>query len=307
MHIMNLIVRSEKIGDEDAISETVFKAFDSASEAKIVKVMRRDYHAFSRKYSVVACIGNEIVGHTLFSPCRIRLRGKFVQALVVAPVAVVPEYQRKGIGQEMMKFGHALGAVDGFALCYLLGHPEYYPRFGYKPCFGLSQAKVDVEKLPVPDISLMPSPVKQADIPWLVTLFEKEFSDIDFSLHWGANLAEWHMDGYDAAIWRTKEGRRVAYSVARTETKQFKLMLAEDGYYLRQMIYKLKPQVLLQHRAGWLGKQLKDETWISFKTWFSKAAMAVDLGCGVLDDFLKKVDFEKDEPGFTAWPLAIIE
>ncbi|MCD4658176.1 MAG: N-acetyltransferase [Planctomycetes bacterium] len=307
MQIENLIVRSERIGDEDGITEATFKAFGEAAEANIVEVMRRNYHAFSRKYSVVACVNEKIVGHILFSPCRIRLRGKFVQALEAAPVSVVPDYQKMGIGREMLKFGHALGAADGFALCYLLGHPEYYPRVGYKRCYGLSKGTVDTEKLPEPEISLVPCPVKPADIPWLVSRFEEEFKEIDFSWHWGTNLAEWTMDGYDAIIWRTKEGKRVAYSVAQTETKQFKLMLAEDGYYLRQMIYTLIPLVLLHHRAGWLGKQLKDEPWLTFRTWFSTAAMAIDLGGGVLDDFIEKIDFENDEPGFSAWPLAIIE
>jgi len=303
----NLIVRSERIGDEDAISAIIFKAFSEPTVSQLVEVMRRDYHAFDRKYSVVACIGDEIVGHVLFSPCRLKLRGKFIQALKVAPVTVTPEYQKMGIGQEMLKYGHKLGAADGFALCFLFGHPEYYPRVGYKPCLGISKGIVDVEKLPEPETELVPGPVTKAELPWLVTLFEREFEQIAFSWHWAPNLAEWRGDGYDAIIWRTKEGRRVGYSVARNESKKFKLMLAEDGYFLRQMIYRLKPQVLGHHPAGWLGQQLKDEAWLKFETMFHKAGMAVDLGSGILDEYLSQVDFEKDVPGFCAWPLAIVE
>ena len=61
---------------------------------------------------------------------------KQFQTLVLGPVSVLPEFQKQGIGGELIKVGHKKAIDCGFDSVILIGHPEYYPRFGYKPASG---------------------------------------------------------------------------------------------------------------------------------------------------------------------------
>ena len=161
-------LRGERPGDEDAIDLVNCRAFRSMNEAHIVRLMRQHYPAYDRRFSVTAWDGDEMVGHTLLSPAPMRLMGATVPALAVGPVAVVPEKQKRGIGGQMLRFGHERGAREGFALAFLNGHPSYYPRHGYKACFGFAKVAIDTDALPPPSQELHPRPVRPADIPWLV-------------------------------------------------------------------------------------------------------------------------------------------
>ena len=101
---------------------------------------------FRADWSLVAVLGGVIVGHVLVAPCE--LQGDNVQrdaanqprrALMLGPMSVVPEHQCQGIGSALMR--DVLGRVQGSgeALVVLWGHPEFYPRFGFRPAseFGL--------------------------------------------------------------------------------------------------------------------------------------------------------------------------
>ncbi len=302
---MALRITAERPGDEDAIAEIVCKAFDSSLEANIVSGMRLHYPTFDRRFSLVAWDGEDCVGHALFTPTRLRLLGEPVLALGVGPVAVVPERQRQGIGSELMRHGHELGRREGFSLAFLVGHPEYYPRFGYQACYGFAEITVDTEKLPGPSQRLFGRPVRPADLPWLAHRFAAEWADVDFAPIWGTTLAEWTAPGVSAVVWCTGEGARAAYMLWK-HPGECLVLLAEDPHLARDAIAQWRPRTLAHHPSGWLARQVVDPAWGHATVEVSEAAMACELREGVLHRYLSAVDARLRPPGSTVWPLPFL-
>lgn len=295
---MALRITAERPGDEDAIAETVCKAFESDLEAHIVSGMRLHYPAFDRRFSLVAWDGDDCVGHALFTPTRLRLLGEPILALGVGPVAVVPERQRQGIGGQLMRHGHELGKREGFALAFLVGHPEYYPHHGYKACYGFGEITVDTEKLPSPSRRLFARPVQPADLPWLAHRFAAEWADVDFAPIWGATLAEWTAPGVSAVLWCTEEGERAAYMLWKRP--------AQDPDLARDAITQWRPTTIAHHPSGWLARQVLDPAWGRDTVEVSPAAMACELRDGVLDPYLRAVNAGLRPPGSTVWPMPFL-
>lgn len=83
--------------------------------------------------------------YALFSPFRFIVLGNEQLGVVLAPIAVKPEFQCKGVGRMLIEEGHRKARGKGFAFSLLCGHVEYYPRFGYKgEMFSLSGAKISI-------------------------------------------------------------------------------------------------------------------------------------------------------------------
>ena len=83
--------------------------------------------------SLIATKDNHVVGHILFTKAHIENGGSSVSAVILAPLAVVPEAQSQGVGGQLIREGLKLLAKLGVELVFVLGHPEYYPRYGFKP------------------------------------------------------------------------------------------------------------------------------------------------------------------------------
>ena len=293
-------IRGERPGDEDAIEAVVTSAFQRKEEANIVTLMRTCHPTFDPRFSVTAWAGEELVGHTLFTPARIRLMGQTLPALAVAPVATAPDWQRRGIGGRMLAFGHDLGRREGFALTFLCGHPDYYPRFGYKACHGFGRIDVDADKLPQPSMELRRLPATAADVPWLVARWAAEWNDVDFGWLRGDDLREWTAPYINTLMWWTGDGRRAAYTIGK------RLLLADDPDLARQVLFTLRPAKLEHHPAGWLARSAIDAAWAKAAVASSTAAMAYELREGVLDDYLRAVEAGDRLTGFTPWPLPIL-
>jgi putative acetyltransferase len=86
--------------------------------------------------SLVAILDERIVGHILYSPVSVRSDEKIVEGAGLGPMAVLPEYQRKGIGGKLIETGNQKLREVGYPFIVVLGHPEYYPRFGFQPAGG---------------------------------------------------------------------------------------------------------------------------------------------------------------------------
>lgn len=301
-----VVIRQERPGDEDAIDTVLCQAFGQMDEAYLVRLLRTHHPAFDRRYSVAAWHGDRMVGHTLFSPARIRLLGETVCALAVAPVAVVPDWQRRGVGGQMLRFGHALGAEAGFAVAFLNGIPSYYPQHGYQACFGFASVTIDTTRLPAPSSELSPWPVRPADLPWLTACFDREWAGVSFSWQWGATLGEWTMPGANAIVWRTADGRRAAYTLGRPGGKRWHMVLAEDRGLARDAIATIKPATLGQHPAGWLATHVLGPEWAKAKVACDPAAMARELHEGALAPYLDALASDACLPGFCSWPLAFL-
>ncbi len=129
---MDICVRQERKEDYGAVYKLVKAAFTgmeySEGNEQDLVVRLRESDGFLPALSLVAEEDGNIVGHILFSEIQI---GK-ADSLMLAPVAVLPAYQRRGIGGMLIREGHRIAKEKGFTSSTLVGHPDYYPRFGYK-------------------------------------------------------------------------------------------------------------------------------------------------------------------------------
>jgi len=125
-----LVVRAETAKDFDAVRKLNKKAFKGNSESKLVDALRES-DGFIPGLSLVAEKGGKVVGHILFSPVRIVGLGSAAPALALAPMAVLPDYQNQGIGSELVKYGLGECRKLGHKIVVVVGHPDYYPRFGF--------------------------------------------------------------------------------------------------------------------------------------------------------------------------------
>jgi predicted N-acetyltransferase YhbS len=126
-------IREEQAADHAAVYKLHQAAFGQDDEANLVDALRQG-DAFIPALSLVAVIDDVVVGHILFTRIRIRNgSGEEIDSLALAPVAVLPAHQRCGIGGRLIRAGLAMARRLGHASCIVLGHQEYYPRFGFRP------------------------------------------------------------------------------------------------------------------------------------------------------------------------------
>ena len=123
-----LIIREEAPQDREAIRLTNRLAFAGEDEAALVDRLRDSGAA---ALSLVAVLDGSVVGHILFSNLVIETALGAVGALSLAPMAVKPELQRQGIGSALVLRGLERCREQGHSIVVVLGHPGYYPRFGF--------------------------------------------------------------------------------------------------------------------------------------------------------------------------------
>ena len=122
-------VREELPEDTNAIRSLNTRAFGRTQEADLIDKLRRNC---GNLLSLVAMRHNEIVGHVLFSPAIVESEHRTSRGMGLAPIAVQPEYQRQGIGSELIRAGIAELESRHCPFVIVLGHPQYYPRFGFE-------------------------------------------------------------------------------------------------------------------------------------------------------------------------------
>lgn len=146
-------LRSETKDDIPAIRSLIAAAFEQADEADLVDALRE---SGALSMSHVADRKSEIVGHVAFSPLEIVGEDDQLQqlpsiVLALAPMAVAPELQRTGVGTGLLKSAMARLAREDVCAIVVLGHPEYYPRFGFVPA-----SRYELKcPIPVPDEAFM--------------------------------------------------------------------------------------------------------------------------------------------------------
>lgn len=146
---MRFTVRAETEADHGAVRELLLEAFGQPQEADLVEALRGG-NAFLPELSLVAVAGDAVVGQILFTRLHVRGEGRW-PGLALAPMAVRPAYQRLGIGGELVRAGLAAARGRGETFVVVLGHPDYYPRFGFRLAAGFSIRA----PIAVPDEALM--------------------------------------------------------------------------------------------------------------------------------------------------------
>lgn len=128
-------IRDATPSDYAAIRQVVRHAFGQDDEASLVEQLRADGDAL---VELVAASDIAIQGHILYSPLAIERGDKTLQAAALAPVSVLPAFQRKGIGGELIRAGNARCAALGLDAIIVLGHADYYPTFGFSAALAES-------------------------------------------------------------------------------------------------------------------------------------------------------------------------
>ena len=125
----NVLIREASDEDLDAILMVERLAFGSEEEAELTRALLSDESA-SPVHSLLAFIDDKPVGHILFTKAIINNEPD-LSAQILAPLAVIPEAQKQGVGGKLIKFGLNWLKISGIDLVFVLGHPSYYPRFGF--------------------------------------------------------------------------------------------------------------------------------------------------------------------------------
>ncbi|MGD9722479.1 MAG: GNAT family N-acetyltransferase [Pirellulales bacterium] len=113
-----------------AVRHVVRAAFGQDAEADLVEALRREGQV---RLERVAESGGQVVGHVLYSALEIVGPDQTWPALALAPLAVLPEFQSQGIGTALVEHAHTACRQAGHQIVIVLGHPAYYPRFGFSP------------------------------------------------------------------------------------------------------------------------------------------------------------------------------
>lgn len=125
-----VLIREELPQDFQDVRAVNIQAFKRKTEADLVDKLR---NCGCDSISLVAIVDDKLVGHILFSPIEVIFNNKKITGMGLAPMAVMPEYQKQGIGSSLITEGIKKAKDKKYPLIVVLGHPEYYPRFGFVP------------------------------------------------------------------------------------------------------------------------------------------------------------------------------
>jgi putative acetyltransferase len=120
-------IREERPDDVAAVRDLNKRAFGQDQESNIVDALRANGAAL---LSLVATLNDRVVGHIMYSPAVV---GGNVRGAALGPMAVLPEYQRQGIGSKLIETGNRKLKDTGCPFIVVVGHANYYPRFGFRP------------------------------------------------------------------------------------------------------------------------------------------------------------------------------
>ena len=145
-----MIIRPEKKSDYIAIHKVNELVFGGRAEADLVDDLRKT-DSFIPELSLIAILNQEVIGHILFTQIGIKTKKRVISALALAPMAVLPEFQNKGVGTKLAVRGLDDCRRLGHSIVVVIGHPGYYPRFGFLPA---RERGLEVP-FPVPDEAFM--------------------------------------------------------------------------------------------------------------------------------------------------------
>ncbi len=170
-----LSIRPEQEKDIPTIQKINDLAFKQEAEGILVNNLRKS-DAFIPDLSLVAELEGQLIGHILFTRIRVIEGEKATPSLALAPMAVLPDFQLKGIGSALIRQGLERAQVLGYDSVIVLGHDKYYPRFGFQPA---SQWNIRCP-FPVPDAAFMALALKKGALENIEGLVEyaAPFSDV---------------------------------------------------------------------------------------------------------------------------------
>ena len=154
------MIRPERREDHEAIFKINESAFGRPHEALLVDALRRS-PAFIPRLSLVALESRQVVGHILFTAVEVSTATDSHPALTLAPMAVLPAFQRRGVGSSLVRRGLDDARELGHGVVIVVGHPGYYPRFGFVPAGPLGiRAPFEVSSVTFMVLELRPGALR---------------------------------------------------------------------------------------------------------------------------------------------------
>ncbi|KZL15352.1 hypothetical protein PsAD2_03608 [Pseudovibrio axinellae] len=127
-----MVIRQSTSSDLDSVLDIEYQAFGSNKVATLVSDLLHDASA-APSLSLLATIDGKCIGHIMFTAVELIGAEHKITASILAPLAILPDMQGRGVGGALVKEGLRLLKASGVDLVFVLGHPEYYPRFGFNP------------------------------------------------------------------------------------------------------------------------------------------------------------------------------
>ena len=171
---MSIEIREESISDIASVFQLNCEVFKTQAEAKLINSLRTGKNLF---LSMVATLNGEVVGHIALSP--MQTESDPARRLIgLGPMAVSIRYQRKGIGSSLIKASEKRLIQMGTDGIFVLGHKEYYPKFGFKPSFSSFGVR---SKYEVPDEYFMAKPLSKLGLSGLqgIVSYASEFDQLE--------------------------------------------------------------------------------------------------------------------------------
>lgn len=300
---MGINIRPEAVADYAAIAAVNARAFNLKGGEPLMVALARHRSGFDPELSLVVEMDGRLVGHALFTRQVIRLLNDDLPAVLLGPIAVDPAYQDQGFGGALIVEGHNVARAKGYTLTFLVGHPPYYPRFGYRMnVFGDSHVTVVSTGEPALE-TRFPT---DADVPVLNQLWLHEEGGVDFAIHPGNDFMDWSFTNplIQPSVY-LRDGDIVGYTrIHRNEPSKPRLFLASDADAARAMVNTI---------AGAAGREVTlplHPYSASASAFDSKpvvhawdAAMAHRLADGPFDEFVAHLEFKQRLPGRPIWPV----
>jgi predicted N-acetyltransferase YhbS len=324
---MDVRIRSEKVSDYAKIAEINAVAFSVflqsplettyLSEVSLVDGLRHGA-TFDQELSLVAEVDGNIIGHVLFYPFESTIGGEPLQALSLAPIAVHPAFQKRGIGSNLIEEGHCRGVQRGYSFAFLLGHPSYYPRFGYQTeMFGEGWIEIERVRIPNLETDLQERMVQPEDIETLVRWWKYWFEDVDLALFPGTALMDWvtHSGGIMSTV-VTQNGEMIGYlRYAMDKPSHPKLFLAKDRSAVNGMLDLLNKKVTHRRETSLRLPLHPDASGVKacielpykghLKTWEAAMIKILDEECQVVEEYCSQVGEGVRSPGLLIYPPSV--
>lgn len=300
-------IRAETAQDYAAIADIHCRAFgEGYAEAQIV-ALHRQRPGYDPRLSLVAELDGVIIGHILYSSRTFRVMGEDAAGVNLSPLGVHPLYQGRGIGSALVEAGDSLARDLGYSFAIVLGHKEYYPRFGYLPnAYGGAKTVLPSAGLPRGDgTTLEMRKVLPTDAEALQGLWRAEEDEVDMSIVPDHCALAWYSpDPRISCTVYLSLGQVVGYTrIAVHEGNSARLFLAADGSAAERMVSLLARNgdvTLPLHPSS--GSMSALARYGALEISANPYCMAKPLAPSPFDEYYDLVQRSERAPGRVIWP-----
>jgi putative acetyltransferase len=306
-------IRSERVTDFHAIAQVHAEAFTHSlgmGEVTMVDALRRGASYRSDWALLAESPHGDVVGHVMLTPINVTFHGTVVRGAILAPLAVRPTWQGRGIGSKLMEMVNDVARKSGLDMVMLLGHPSYYPRFGYQTGMfgrvGLSVQRVGGETPPSCTIRR----VCTDDIPFLIQLWDQWFRAVDLTIHPGYALTDWiSANPQTVSGVLTLDGADIGYiRFSRERKTTVHCLLARDENAFHAIMNWLASEddadswVLPIHPSSAMIRSVSCPWGPVFEPWEAAMILPVNDACPNVLAYCRAVREGTRSPGLVVWP-----